>query len=466
MKLVKGQIFEAEVVSAGFEGVGVARVDELVVFVRGGVPGDRVRARVRRTKRRHAEAVVEEVLAPSPHRVDPVCRYFHICGGCSWQNADYQLQLEFKREQVRDLLARIGGLSDVEVMPTLDSPRLYHYRNKMEFTFGARRWLTQQEIAGSAPVSKDFALGLHVPQRFDKVLDLDICHLAPAVTAEIVNHVRQAAKDNNWAPYDTIAHEGYLKNLVIRVSDHTEQILANLVTSDRRPDRMEILTKGLVSNFPKLRTVVNSVNPGHSPVATGEEEACFGPGDLIEKIGPISYTLEASTFFQPNTLQAERLYGVVRDFAQLSGNETLLDLYCGIGGITLFLAGGVKRAIGVENQARSVQLARLNAEANSIRNCEFLESDAAGYMRQAADAGSLVPDVVTIDPPRVGMHPDLLDSLLKLRPARIVYVSCNPATQARDLQVLAKDYDVEGIQPVDMFPQTYHIENVVGLRRR
>ncbi len=466
MKLVKGQTVEAEVVSAGYEGVGVARVDDLVVFVRGGVPGDKVLARVRKAKRRYVEAVVEEVLKPSPRRVEPVCRYFRICGGCSWQNADYQLQLEFKREQVRDLLSRIGGVSGVDINPTLGSPRLYHYRNKMEFTFGARRWLTQQEIADSAPVRKDFALGLHVPQRFDKVLDLEVCHLAAPVTSEIVNLVRQVAADNSWAPYDTLAHEGYLKNLVIRVSEHTGEVLVNLVTSDRRPERMEILTKELTSRFPKIRTLVNSVNPGRSPVATGKEEICFGPGDLVEKIGPICYTLESSTFFQPNTLQAERLYGVVRDFARLTGNETLLDLYCGIGGITLFLAPGVKRAVGVENQTRSVELARLNAEASSILNCEFLESDAAGFLRQVTEERSLVPDVVTIDPPRVGMHPDMLDSLLRLEPARIVYVSCNPATQARDLEVLVKDYEVEGIQPVDMFPQTYHIENVVGLRRR
>ncbi|RPJ60091.1 MAG: 23S rRNA (uracil(1939)-C(5))-methyltransferase RlmD [Acidobacteria bacterium] len=466
MKLVKGQVFEADVLSAGFEGVGVARVDELVVFVRGGVPGDKVLARVRRVKRRHAEATVEEVLAPSPHRVEPECPYFQICGGCSWQNADYQFQLEFKRDQVRDLLSRIGGVSDVEISSTLGSPRLYHYRNKMEFTFGARRWLTQKEIADCAPVRKDFALGLHVPQRFDKVLDLDTCHLASPVTTEIVNRVRQLAIENNWPPYDTIAHEGYLKNLVIRVSEHTGDVLANLVTSDRRSERMESLTKELTSNFPKLRTVINSVNPGRSPVAIGKEEIYFGPGNLIEKIGPISYTLEASTFFQPNTLQAERLYGVVRDLAQLTGNETLLDLYCGIGGITLFLASGVKRAIGVENQARSVELARLNAETNSIANCEFLEFDAAGYMRQLAEDRSFVPDVVTIDPPRVGMHPDMLESLLSLKPSRIVYVSCNPATQARDLEVLVNDYQVDAIQPVDMFPQTYHIENVVALRRR
>ncbi len=466
MKLVKGQTFEAEVVSAGFEGVGVARVDDLVVFIRGAVPGDRVLARVRKAKRRYAEAGVEALLRPSPRRVEPVCRYFQVCGGCSWQNAHYQLQLEFKREQVRDLLSRIGGLSDLEVSPLLGSPRLYHYRNKMEFTFGARRWLTQEEIAASGPVPKEFALGLHVPQRFDKVLDIEICHLGAPIMPEIVNLVRQIAKDNCWAPYDTITHEGYLKNLVVRVSEHTGEILVNLVTSERRPDRMANLANELTSRFPSVRSVVNSINPGRSPVALGKEVTDFGPGDLIEKIGPVSYRLEASTFFQPNTLQAERLYGVVRDFARLFGNETLLDLYCGIGGITLFLAGGVKRAIGVESQARAVELARLNAETNSIGNCEFLESDAAGYLRHLAEKASFVPDVVTIDPPRAGMHPDMLGSLLRLKPGRIVYVSCNPATQARDLQALANGYEVDGVQPVDMFPQTYHIENVVGLRRR
>ena len=452
--------------SAGFEGVGVARVEDLVVFIRGGVPGDKVLARVRRARRRYAEAVVEQVLTPSSHRVEPECPYFQICGGCSWQNAAYDLQLEFKRQQVQDLLSRIGGVSDVEISPTLGSPKVYHYRNKMEFTFGARRWLTQQEIAEPAVVRKDFALGLHVPQRFDKVLDLDVCHLAPPIATEILNQVRGLTIENGWAPYDTIAHEGYLKNLVIRVSENAGEVLVNLVTSERKPDRMETLAKELVSRFPAVRTVVNSVNPGRSPVATGKEETYFGPGNLVEKIGPISYTLEASTFFQPNSLQAERLYGVVRDFAQLTGSEMLLDLYCGIGGITLFLAEQVKRAVGVENQGRSVELARLNAEANSIRNCDFLESDAAGYLRELALDRSMLPDVVTIDPPRVGMHPDMLDTLLALQPRRIVYVSCNPATQARDLEVLVKDYEVEHIQPVDMFPQTYHIENVVGLRRR
>lgn len=466
VKLLKGQTFEAEVLSAGYEGVGVARVEELVVFVRGGVPGDRVLARIRKAKGRYAEAVVEQVTAPSPRRVDPVCRYFQICGGCSWQNAGYDLQLEFKREQVHDLLSRIGGLSRVEVKPTLGSPRLYHYRNKMEFTFGARRWLTQQEIADSGRVRKDFALGLHVPQRFDKVLDIETCHLAPPVMTDIMNRVRQVAVDRSWAPYDTLAHLGYLKNLVIRVSEYSGEVLVNLVTSERREDRMEILTKELTSHFPEVRTIVNSVNPGRSPVAAGKEENDLGSGRLVEKIGEISYTLEASTFFQPNTRQAERLYSVVRDFARLSGRETLLDLYCGVGGITLFLSGAVKRAVGIENQSRSVELARLNAEANSVRNCEFLQEDAAAYLKQVTGDGSLAPDLVTIDPPRVGMHPDMLASLLKLKPSRIVYVSCNPATQARDLGTLVTDYDVEGIQPVDMFPQTYHIENVVGLRRR
>jgi len=466
VKLVKGETVETEVTSAAYEGVGVARVNELVVFVRGGVPGDRVLARILRSKKRYAEAVVEQILQPSPQRVEPVCSYFQICGGCTWQNADYELQLQFKRQQVADLFCRIGGLSDVQVNPTLPSPKLYHYRNKMEFTFGSRRWLTREEIADPGPANKEFALGLHVPQRFDKVLDIERCHLATLVTSEIVNHVRRVAQGNDWAPYDTIKHEGFLKNLVIRVSEFSQQVLVNLVTTERHTSRMEFLARELVSRFPQVTTVVNSVNASRSPVATGEEEIYYGSGSLVEKIGPVAYTLEASTFFQPNTLQAERLYGVVRDFARLSGRETLLDLYCGIGGITLFLADQVAQAIGVENQARSVELARQNAAANSTENCEFLESDAAAYMRETAGRSSPPPDVVTIDPPRVGMHPDLVESLLRLGPRRIVYVSCNPATQARDLEVLTGQYAVEKIQPVDMFPHTYHIENVVALERR
>lgn len=466
VKLVKGETFETEIVSAAYEGVGVARIDDLVVFVRGGVPGDRVLARIRRLKRRYAEATVEQVIEPSAQRVAPVCPHFLVCGGCAWQNASYELQLQFKRDQVKELLSRIGGLQDLAVEPALPSPRQYHYRNKMEFTFANRRWLTKEEIATSEPAARHFALGLHVPQRFDKVLDIDACYLAMPVSADILNHVRILAQEKGWEPYDTIQHVGYLRNLVIRGSEHSQEILINLVTSERCPERMKLFTTEIALRFPQVTSIVNSVNSSRSPVASGEEEVCLGTGSLVEKIGHITYLLEASTFFQPNTLQAERLYGVVRDFAQLTGREKLLDLYCGIGGITLFLAGHVSQATGVENQKAAVELARRNAEMNLIRNCEFIESDAAGYLKEVAGEPVARPDVVTVDPPRVGMHPDLVHSLLRLNPPRIVYVSCNPATQARDLAILNKNYTVERVQPVDMFPQTYHIENVVALRRR
>jgi 23S rRNA (uracil1939-C5)-methyltransferase len=465
-QLVKGETTELEIQAAAYEGVGVGRVEELVVFVRGGVPGDRVRARVARLKRRFAEAAVEEVLRPSPERVEPRCPHFGVCGGCSWQNASYDLQLRFKREHVRDLFKRIGALPDVVVRPVIGSARPYEYRNKMEYTFGASRWLTQEEIAGAEPIQKDFALGLHIRQRFDKILDLRVCHLQAPVSWAILNETRVIALEQQWTAYDTRRHEGYLRNLAIRTSDHTGEVMVNLVTSESDADRMRLLTERLTAKFPGITTLINSVNSTRSPVAAGEEAIYFGPGTITERIGDLLFTIGPSSFLQPNTAQAERLYQVVSALAELSGSEAVLDLYCGLGGISLFLASQALEVIGVENHSPSVKAAEENATRNSIANCRFFADDAARFLMEFDASAGGAPDVVTLDPPRSGVHPDVCKGLLRLRPERIVYVSCNPATQARDLQALTEAYEIEVAQPVDMFPQTYHIENVVALRRR
>jgi 23S rRNA (uracil1939-C5)-methyltransferase len=466
VQIVKGQNVEIELTSAAYEGSAIGRVDELVVFVRGGIPGDRVLARVTKLKKRFAEAVVETVLRPSTHRVEPICRHFGVCGGCTWQNAGYELQLEFKQRQVADLLERIAVLPDLVVKPTLASPKAYHYRNKMEFTFGPRPWMTREEIESSAPFEKQFALGLHVPGRFDKVLDLETCYLQAPITPQILDEVRRTSLEQEWLPYDSRAHEGYLRNLVIRISEHTKEVMVNLVTSWDDPRRMKLLVEGLRARFPEVTTVINTLNSGRSPVAAGEETVYYGTGKITERIGPILFAVEPSSFFQPNSLQAEQLYGVVKDFAGLSGSENVLDLYCGMGGISLFLAKGARAVEGVENHSRSVQAATMNAERNSINNCRFVEADVAAFLKQFATRREKVPDVVILDPPRAGMHPDVCASLLQLQAARIVYVSCNPATQARDLLALKEGYLVEQVQPIDMFPQTYHIENVVALSRK
>jgi 23S rRNA (uracil1939-C5)-methyltransferase len=461
--IAKGDLVELEVASAAYEGVAVSRLEDFVIFVKGAVPGDRVRARLIKKKKNYAEAVVEQVLVPSPDRVSPRCAHFGTCGGCTWQHLRYERQLFWKREQVKEILQRLAGLDSVEVPAVLASPEPYFYRNKMEFSFGPNRWLSAEEIESGLPVDKHFAVGLHVKQRFDKVLDIRECHLQLPVTPLILNRTRELALARGWSPYDEREQTGYLRNLIIRTSRYTGEVMVCIVTS--RPDeaRMRELAGVLRDACPEISSIVNIVNSSRSPVAAGPETVLYGAGSITERIGDIQFLISPTSFFQPNTVQAERLYAVVRDFSRLQGTETVCDLYCGIGSISLFLAGRVRKVIGIESQPQAVRDAEKNASANGIANCLFLSADASVIREASLWREHGRPDVVVLDPPRAGMHQKVTEALAGLRPSRIVYVSCNPATQARDLKLLSHLYQVRAVQPVDMFPQTYHIENVVLL---
>ncbi|HLU99795.1 MAG TPA: 23S rRNA (uracil(1939)-C(5))-methyltransferase RlmD [Acidobacteriota bacterium] len=464
--LKKGDLIQLTLDTAAFEGVAVGRVDDFVVFVPHGVPGDRVQVRVVRKRKRHAHAVIEQILNHSPDRIVPRCRYFGVCGGCSWQHVEYDRQLAFKREHVRDLLKRIGGLEGVEVAFVVPSPSPYYYRNKMEFTFGSSRWLTRQEIESGQELDRDFALGLHVPKRFDRILDLEECHLQGSLSHRMVNFTRHLSRQEGWEAYDTRRNEGFLRNLVIRIGVRTGQQLINIVTRDSRPAAMELLSSSLLEEFPSITTIINSINPGRSPVASGEQQIYYGDGYIMEEIANLKFKVTATAFFQPNTLQAGNLFRIIRELAGLQGNETVYDLYTGLGAIALFLARDAERVVGVENHSDSIRLASENAELNQIENCVFREGDVAEVLDRDWVRRHGQPHVVIVDPPRVGLAEKAVASLLSIRPKRIVYSSCNPATQARDLQMLAEAYHIVGVHPVDMFPQTYHIENVALLERR
>ncbi|MFQ5741227.1 MAG: 23S rRNA (uracil(1939)-C(5))-methyltransferase RlmD [Acidobacteriota bacterium] len=461
----RGQIVELVVDSAAYEGVSVARLEGLVVFVRNAVPGDRVRALIRRKKKTYAEATVEEVLQPSTSRVEPRCPYFGVCGGCRWQNVDYSRQLEFKQQQVEDLFSRIGQLDSPEVRPTLASPNSYYYRNKMEFTFGTHRWLRKEEIESGRELSKGFALGLHVPRRFDRILDLETCYLQSALSAQIVNAFRALALKHKWSAYDSRKHEGYLRNLVIRSGQQTGEIMVNLVTSRNEGARMEVAKEVLLAAFPGITTLVNSVNPTRSPVAGGEERVYHGDGSITEQIAHLRFRIAPTVFFQPNTGQAERLYAIIRDLADLKGGETVYDLYSGVGCISLFLAPTAKRVVGVESGQAAVETARQSAAENGITNCVFHAGDALEGLGAGMIERYGSPDLAVVDPPRPGLDRKMCQAILEAAPPRLLYVSCNPATQARDLKLLAPGYRVEVIQPIDMFPHTHHIETVVRLAR-
>lgn len=465
--LKKGAELELIVEKFADRGKSLTRVDGYVLFVEGGVPGDRARVRVVKRKKNYAEGRIVELLEPSPLRTEPRCRYFGTCGGCKWQHVRYEAQLEAKRQSVYEALVHHGGFEDVEVRPTLPSPRLYGYRNKMEFSFSADRWLTPDEIASGRPLDRHFAVGLHVPGNFYKVIDLEECHLPEPITVRLLNALRAFFKAKGWEPWDIRRHEGYLRHLVIRTGTRTGEVMVNLVTSRYDEARMAELGAFLQEQFPEVTTLVNTINSRPAQVSYGEATyTIFGPGVIHDCIGPFRFEIAPDAFFQTNTEQAERLYEVARELAALRPDDLVYDLYCGTGTISIFIAPHVRHVVGVELVASAVENARANAAANGITNCTFVAGDLLEVLTPAFVRTHGRPDVVIVDPPRAGMHPRVVRRIGQLRPERFVYVSCNPQTQARDLKLLRDLYRIEAVQPVDLFPHTDHVESVVALRAR
>jgi len=468
---VQGDILELTIDSSGFEGTSIARYEGMVVFVEGAVAGDVVRARIFRTKKKHLEAKVVEVLQPSPNRTTPRCKYFGTCGGCRWQHVQYESQLAFKQQHVVDALERIGGFKGVPVLPIIPSKEIYFYRNKLEFSFGDRPWLEtppqDSPIEGRGNMTGAMALGFHIPQRYDKILDIDECHLQSELSNGILNAVKSFAIAHSLPAYTSEPQSGYLRNLVIREGKNTGDVMVNLVTFDDRPDVMRELTAELTKSFPEIVAVVNNITSKLANIAVGEmEKVYYGSGVFTEKIGEYLFHLSANSFFQTNTRQAETLYAVTKEFAELNPRDVVYDLYCGTGAISLYVSGAVKQVVGIELIESSIINARMNAEVNGILNCEFIAGDLKDLLtKDVAWKGKYAkPDMLIIDPPRSGMHPKAVDEIGVMKIPKIVYVSCNPATLARDLQLLSPfGYSIEKVQPIDMFPHTYHIESVAKL---
>lgn len=467
-KLKYGDIVEATIESTGFEGKSVARVNGLVVFVEGGVEGDVVKAKILKTKKKHAEAKVVEVLKPSSKRIEPRCSYFGTCGGCKWQHVDYNAQLQFKQQHVADAIERIGGMKDVPILPIIGSDDIYFYRNKLEFSFSDKAWLTTPPLS-PLPLSRGgdgggVALGFHVPQRWDKVLDVRECFLQSELSNGILNATRDFAIENNIPVYSQETQSGYFRNLVIREGKNTGDVMVNIVSFEDKPQIMLKLTSELTKKFPEITTVINNVNQRKSQVAVGDFGKVYhGEGIIHDKVGDKLFQISANSFFQTNTKQAERLYSVAKEFAALKPTDVVYDLYCGTGSIALYISDAVKEVIGIELVESSIVNARMNAELNRVTNCEFIAGDLKDLLTKDVEWKKEYshPDVIIVDPPRSGMHPKAVEELGNMKVPTIVYVSCNPATLARDLQVLTTfGYSVEKVQPVDMFPHTYHIECV------
>lgn len=468
MALKKGEEIELHIDSAAFKGKGIGKVDDLAVFVPNTAPGDTIKARIIRRKKNYREGKLLEVLEPGKHRIEPKCRHAPVCGGCNWQHVNYDYQLSFKRDQVRDHMHRIGGLTGLEVHPTIGCEDIFYYRNKMEYSVGDRRWLSQEEISREEFVSdRGFAAGLHAPGRFDKILNLQECHLQAPVSYNILDFVRSYCIRHDITPYNPVEHTGYMRNIVVRNAFHTKDLMVNLVTARDEKEVIQDLSEALLQQFPEITTIVNNINDSRSPTAIGRyEHVLYGPGYITDYIGPYHFNIHANAFFQTNTRQAEKLYDVARSFADIQPGETVYDLYCGVGTLSIYLSEKAGRVVGIELVDVAIENARQNAEENEVKNVSFIKGDMKEVFNEQITDQYGEPDCLITDPPRSGMHPDVVERLKELRVPKMVYVSCNSSTMARDLKELAKVYNILEVQPVDMFPQTYHIEAVAKLRLR
>ena len=459
-----------------FEGKGIGKVDpenpqenseqdSFVVFVNGAYSGDTVLAKIKKLKKTYAEAFVEEVLTPSSKRVEPRCKYFGTCGGCKQQDLDYSQQTAFKQEQVENIFKHDGGFSEFQIENIIPSENVFYYRNKMEFSFSELEWL--KTIDENTEIKKGFFVGLHVPNNYEKILDLDECFLQSEMSADILNFSREFFKQRNISIYNTKTHTGYLRNLVIRQSQIINDTMINLVTFDKNELLMKEYVTAITEKFPEVSTIVNNVSKKKASIAVGDYETVYhGSGYIYDKIGECKFRISANSFFQTNTIQAEKLYNVVLEYADLKGDEIIYDLYSGAGTIAIYVSGKAKEVYGFETVESSIFDAKANLELNKIENVSFIQADL--YKTFLPFTNVLPkPDVIILDPPRGGMHSITVKDVLLLKPEKIIYVSCNPSTQVRDIKLMVEGgYKLIKIRPVDMFPHTYHIENVALLIKR
>ena len=447
------------------EGKSLARVNGKVIFIQGAVPGDVADVLITKNKKDWAEGNATQITQYSSERVAPFCIHFGICGGCKWQMLPYQKQLEYKEQEAKDVFKRIGKLPDAVVLPIIGSGDTIHYRNKLEFTFSNKKYLTVDEFKALGDDEwPGGAFGYHVPRLYDKVIDIKECWLMHDLNNVIRNGLRKFAEKNNYTYYDIKEHKGWLRNLIIRYCT-TGELMINLVFGYDDKKERENICNYLLKEIPQISTLAYTINPKWND-SLNDLTPCIvhGKGYVIEKLEHFNFKISPKSFFQTNTKQAENLYRVVREFAALSGHETVYDLYCGTGSIGIFLSNYAKKIIGVDVIEEAVNDAKENARLNQVGHASFFAGDVIEICNDAFFDLHGRPDVVIVDPPRAGLHNKLTDKLLEISSPKIVYVSCNVATQARDLQLLSEKYFVEKLQPVDMFPHTHHIECVALLK--
>jgi 23S rRNA (uracil1939-C5)-methyltransferase len=447
------------------EGKGVAKSDELVVFVEKAVPGDVVDARIVKKKKNFAEAVIETLHTSSDLRTDPFCQHFGTCGGCKWQHMQYEAQLQFKYKSVEAALQRLAKINTSMMEPILGSAADTYYRNKLEYTFSNKRWLNRGDMGDTTDLEMN-ALGFHVPLRFDKILDIQHCYLQAEPSNTLRNQVRNYAIRMGMSFYDLREHTGSLRNLIIRTSS-TGEVMVVVVFAYVEQEQVDGLMSYLQSEFPEITSLLYIINQKKNDTIFDQEVITFAGRDhIFEEMNGLKFKIGAKSFYQTNSAQAYELYKITKEFAGLSGNELVYDLYTGAGTIANFVAGSAKQVVGIEYVPTAIEDAKFNSQLNGIGNTLFYAGDMKDILTGDFMVNHGKPDVVITDPPRAGMHADVVDRLLEMEAEKIVYVSCNAATQARDIALLTEKYEVVRIKPVDMFPHTQHVENVVLLKLR
>ena len=458
-KLKRGQEIKLKISDLAFGGKGISKKDDLVFFVKDAIPNQEVIAKISKIKKKYAEAYSIETLKDSTDQVNPVCEHFKWCGGCTTQQLDYQKQLHYKQKQVSDILNKIGGEKNLDINTIIGCENTFFYRNKMEYTFSGIPWYIGDESYD------DVIIGLHVPKRFDKILNINKCHINHEVFNDILKISKEVAVKEKMIPYHVRKHTGFLRFLVIRIGIHTNEVMVNLVTAGYKPKIIKPLVDALVDGIPNIKSIVNTINNQKSNIASGTSKLLYGNECINEKIGDYTFKISANSFFQTNSYQVKTLYDYIIKTADFKQSDIVYDLYCGTGTIGIYVSSFVKKVYGIEIVKDAIKDAKFNAKKNNIKNISFYDSDIKDFF---TDQNTKIdkPNTIIIDPPRPGLHPNVVKDIIKLSPSKIIYVSCNPSTQARDVKIFLEDsYKISDIQPIDMFPHTPHIECIITLKK-
>jgi len=457
-KLKRGQEVELLISDIAFGGQGISKLYNLIFFVKNAIPNQKIIARITKIKKKYVEAFKVKTLKKSNDEIDPKCNHFKYCGGCTLQQLNYEKQIYYKQQQVYDIIIKIGEIEKPKINDMLPCDITFYYRNKMEYTFSGNPWYVENETYD------DVIIGLHVPKRFDKILSIDKCYINDPIFNELNSAIKQIVNELNLEAYDVKKHKGFLRFLVLRIGTHTKEVMVNLVTSGYKPQLIKPIIELIIEKFPNIKSIVNTINANKNNTATGNIKLIHGRGYINEKIGKYTFKVSANSFFQTNSYQVKTLYDYIIKIAKFKKSDIVYDLYCGTGTIGIYISSYVKKVYGIEIVEDAIEDAKFNAKLNDVKNISFYTSDIKGFFIKSNSTIDK-PDTVIIDPPRPGLHPDVVTDIITLSPSKIIYVSCNPSTQARDIKILIKNkYKISDIQPIDMFPHTPHIECVITLK--